>query len=47
MRAERVTAAERIAAVQEAFRAKYGFMDRLSGLVRFGGPRIFELVPRD
>lgn len=44
-RAERVTAAERIGRVQEAFRAKYGLMDRLSGLVRIGGPRIFRLVP--
>lgn len=46
-RAERVTAAERIGQVQAAFRAKYGFMDRLTGLVRIGGPRIFRLVPRD
>lgn len=45
-RADRVTAAERITQVQAAFRAKYGFMDRLSGLIRIGGPRIFRLVPR-
>jgi hypothetical protein len=44
-RAERVTAAERISQVQAAFREKYGFMDRLTGLVRIGGPRIFRLVP--
>jgi hypothetical protein len=44
-RAERVTAAERISLVQTAFREKYGFMDRLTGLVRIGGPRIFRLVP--
>lgn len=46
-RALRVTAAERISQVQAAFREKYGFMDRLTGLIRIGGPRIFELVPRD
>ncbi|MEN8181581.1 MAG: DUF2255 family protein [Myxococcota bacterium] len=46
-RAERVTAAERIGEVQAAFREKYGFMDRVSGWIRIGGPRIFELVPRD
>jgi hypothetical protein len=45
-RALRVTAADRISQVQAAFREKYGFMDRLTGLVRIGGPRIFELVPR-
>ncbi len=45
-RAERVTAAERIGRVQAAFREKYGFMDRLTGLIRIGGPRIFRLVPR-
>ncbi len=44
-RAERVTAAERISEVQAAFREKYGFMDRLTGLIRIGGPRIFQLVP--
>ncbi len=46
-RTDRVTASERIGAVQAAFREKYGFMDRLSGWVRIGGPRIFELIPRD
>jgi hypothetical protein len=46
-RALRVTAAERISQVQAAFREKYGFMDRLTGLVRIGGPRIFQLEPRD
>ena len=44
-RAERVTAAERISLVQTAFREKYGFMDRLTGLIRMGGPRIFRLEP--
>jgi hypothetical protein len=44
-RAERVTASERIGQVQAAFREKYGFMDRLTGLIRIGGPRIFRLEP--
>jgi hypothetical protein len=34
------------ARVEEAFRAKYGWQDRLSSIVRFGETRIFRLVPR-
>ena len=34
---------QRVAAV---FREKYGFADRLAGLIRFGGTHIMRLVPR-
>jgi hypothetical protein len=44
--AERVADPARIDAVVAAFRAKYGFSDRLAELIRFGERRIFHLVPR-
>jgi hypothetical protein len=46
VRVERVEDPARIDAVVAAFRTKYGFSDRLAGLVRFGARRIFHLVPR-
>jgi len=43
LRIEKVTDPSLQAQVMAAFRAKYGTWDRLSGLVRFGGRRIFRL----
>ena len=43
LRVEKVTDPLLQEKVMAAFRAKYGFWDRLSGLIRFGGSRIFRL----
>jgi len=43
LRIERVTGPSLQEKVMAAFRAKYGIWDRLSGLIRFGGRRIFRL----
>jgi hypothetical protein len=47
LRAEPVADPDLRARVEAAFRAKYGFQDRLSSLFRFGETRIFRLLPRD
>jgi len=43
LRIEKVTDPSRQEKVMAAFRAKYGVWDRVSGLIRFGGDRIFRL----
>ncbi|HXJ80339.1 MAG TPA: DUF2255 family protein [Candidatus Methylomirabilis sp.] len=43
LRIEKVTEPSLQEKVMAAFRAKYGTWDRLSGLIRFGGRRIFRL----
>ena len=47
MRAERVADEEVLAKVEARFREKYGFSDRLAGMIRFGGPHIMRLAPRE
>lgn len=47
VRARLVEDPELRAAVQERYREKYGFTDRLVGWVTFGEPRIMELRPRE
>ena len=43
LRIEKVTDPSLQEQVMAAFRAKYGVWDRVSGLIRFGGRRIFRL----
>jgi hypothetical protein len=46
LRAERVDDPALIARVEQAFRAKYGFSDRLTGWVLPGEPTVLRLVER-
>jgi len=46
VQSELVTDADLLERVNHAFRAKYGFADRMSGLVRLGQTRIMRLVER-
>ena len=43
---ERVEDADLFARVETAFREKYGFADRMAGLVRFGQTRVMRVVAR-
>jgi hypothetical protein len=45
LRAERVVDPERVAALERAFRDKYGLSDAVVGVFR-RGPKVFRLVPR-
>ena len=47
LRTELVSDAALVARVADAFRAKYGWSDRLSSIVRVGDTRILRLLPRD
>ena len=46
LRAELVTDEALVEKVVTAFRVKYGFSDRMAGLIRFGDTHILRLVPR-
>ena len=46
LRAELVTDEALLEKVVAAFRTKYGFSDRMAGLIRFGDTHIMRLVPR-
>ena len=45
LRAERVTDSALVERLNQAFRAKYGFSDAITGLFRWGEPRLMRLVP--
>ena len=46
LRAALVEDPELVERVVTAFRTKYGFSDRMAGLIRFGDAHIMRLVPR-
>ena len=46
LRAELVTHEALLEKVVAAFRSKYGFSDRMAGLMRFGDTHIMRVVPR-